>query len=451
VKSAVETLNPTRIRLTVEVPFAELTPSLDAAYKKIAGQVKVAGFRPGKVPPRIIDQRFGRASVLEEAVNDALPRFYGEALTEHSVQPLGRPDVDVTGFADGDQLTFTAEVDVRPEFELPDYRGLDVIVADAEVEDDDVAGQLVGLQERFGTLVAVERAAAVDDFVSIDLSASIDGEELPDGTAAGMSYQVGSGRLLDGLDEALIGLTATESKTFTSALVGGEHSGKQADVTVTVGSVKERELPPLDDDFAQLASEFDTLAELEADLRERLSQMKKIEQGVEARDKALAALLSMVEVPLPENLIAAELAYRRSALDEQLSSAGLTMAEYLSTEGQTQEQFDTDLETRTREGVVAQFVLEAVATKEQLSVTNAELTDHLVRRAARAGISPDQYVQQVMSQGSAPTMVSEVVRGKALSLVLESAVIVDLSGRPVDLQALADDVPGEVADESVAE
>src|SRR5436190_14532346 len=230
VKSDLETLNPTRVKLTVEVPFEELKPSLDAAYRKIGSQVTIPGFRKGKVPPRVIDQRFGRATVLDEAVNDALPKFYGEALEANDVSPLGQPEVDVTSFEDGQQLTFTAEVDVRPKFDLPDYDGIEVTVDDAEVSDAEVDEQLDGLRERFATLTGVDRAAADGDFVSIDLSAAVAGEAVDDLTAKGLSYQVGQGSLLDGLDEAAAGLAAGESKEFSTALVGGDHAGKQATV-----------------------------------------------------------------------------------------------------------------------------------------------------------------------------------------------------------------------------
>ena len=290
-KSDLETLNPTRVKLTVEVPFEELKPSLDAAYRKIGSQVTSPGFRKGKVPPRVIDQRFGRATVLDEAVNDALPKFYGEALEANDVSPLGQPEVDVTSFEDGQQLTFTAEVDVRPEFDLPDYDGLKVTVDDADVSDAEVDEQLDGLRERFATLTGVDRAAADGDFVSIDLSASVAGEAVDDLTAKGLSYQVGQGSLLDGLDEAITGLAAGEKADFPTTLVGGDHAGEEATVTVEVKSVKERELPELDDDFAQTASEFDTLDELRADVRTRVEGMKAVQQGVQARDRVLEALL----------------------------------------------------------------------------------------------------------------------------------------------------------------
>jgi len=441
VKSDLETLNPTRVKLTVEVPFEELKPSLDAAYKKIGGQVTIPGFRKGRVPPRVIDQRFGRDVVLEEAVNDALPRFYGRAVEENSVQVLGQPEVDVTELADGQHLRFTVEVDVRPEFELPDYDGIEVTVDDAEVTDADIDEQLEGLRERFATLTGADRAAAEGDFVSIDLSAKVDGEAIDDLTAKGLSYQVGQDSLLAGLDEAITGLSVGESRDFSTALVGGDHAGKDATVTVELKSVKVRELPPLDDDFAQTASEFDSLDELRGDVRTRIDGMKKVQQGVQARDRVLEALLAKVELPLPEGVIKAEVDSRNHNLAHQLEAAGMTKEDFLAAEGQSEQEFDADIDKRTREAMTAQFVLDKVVDKEQLSVNEEELSQHIVRSAARFGVGPDQFAQQVVQAGQVPMLVSEVVRGKALALVLERAKVVDESGHPVDLEALREDEP----------
>jgi trigger factor len=441
VKSAVETLNPTRVRLTVEVPFEELKPSLDAAYKRIGAQVNVPGFRKGKVPARLIDQRFGRGVVLEEAVNSALPRFYTSAVEENDVDVLGQPEVDVTDFNDGEVLKFTAEVDVRPEIALPELDGMQVTVDDAEVSEDEVDEQVEGLRERFGVLKGVDRAVADGDFVSLDLSATADGEPLEDVTAKGMSYQVGSGSLLDGLDEAVIGANAGDTRTFSTALVGGGYAGREAEVTATVASVKERELPQLDDDFAMTASEFDTLEELRADLRVRLDRTKKMQQGVQARDNALEALLAMMDIPLPEALVTNEVGIRHQSLEQQLEQAGLTKEQYLESEELTAEQFDAEVEERARQAIRAQFVLDAVVEAEGIEVTQDELTQHLVRRAQRSGMAPDQFAQQIVANNQIQMLVGEVVRGKALAHLLEQCTVIDASGRPVDLGALREGGP----------
>jgi trigger factor len=338
----------------------------------------------------------------------------------------------VTKFEDGEQLTFTAEVDVRPDFELPDYRGLDVTVDDAETSDEDIDQQMQALRERFATLKGVDRAAADGDFVSIDLAGSIDGEAVDGLNAKGLSYQLGQGSLLDGLDDAITGLSAGESAVFPTALVGGDHAGQDAEVTVTVNSVKERELPDLDDDFAQTASEFDTLDELRADLSTRFDQMRRLEQGVQARDRALEALLEKVDVSLPEGVVQSEIEGRQHALAHQLEQAHMSREDFLAAEGQSAEEFDADIDKRTREALTAQFVLDKIVANEQLSVNEQELTEHIA--------------QQVVQAGQVPVLVSEVVRGKALALVLESANVVDASGRPVDLEALREDATAETVE-----
>jgi trigger factor len=310
VKSTVENLSPTRVRLAVEVPFEDLKPDLDKAYKEIGSQVRVPGFRPGKVPTRVIDQRVGRGTVLQEAVNEALPRFYGEAAREHELQPLGQPEVEITKIEDGETLGFTAEVDIRPEITLPELSGIAVTVDDTEVGDDDIAEQLEGLRDQFGTLSGVDRPVAEGDYVSLDLVSTVEGEEVEGGSATGRSYVVGSGDFVDGLDEAITGTSAGDEVTFTSELRHGDHAGTQADIKVTVKSVKTKELPEVDDEFAQLASEFDTVEELKADLRERLSRVKTMEQGAQARDKLLEQLIEQVEFPLPESAVDGEVEYR---------------------------------------------------------------------------------------------------------------------------------------------
>ena len=448
-KSAAETLSPTRVKLTVEIPFEELRPSLDAAYQKIGKQIQVPGFRKGKVPPIVVDQRIGRSAVLDEAVNDALPKMYVQALQDNDLRPLGQPEVDVTNFSDGEVLEFTAEVDVRPEITLPDYEGLQATVPDVAVTDEEVEEQLTGLRERFGALNDVDRPAAEGDHVTIDLSASDDGEPIEGGQIDGQTYEVGKGTMVEGLDEALVGLSAGESATFRSKLVGGDLAGKDVDITVNVQAVKEQELPELDDEFAQTASEFDTVDELRADLRERLTRAKRLEQASAARDTVLETLLELVEVPLPDGVVADELQGRRQQITQQLAYAGMTQEQYLETEGQTVEEFEADLDRRVRDAITAQFVLDEIATKEQMGVSEAELTEHLVRRAQQAGVSPDEYAKHAMEHDHISTLVSEVVRAKALAHVVENATVSDASGSVVELSRLQPD--GTYAAEEQAE
>jgi trigger factor len=447
VKSAVETLSPTRAKLTVEVPFEELKPSLDAAYKKIAQQINVPGFRRGKVPPMVIDRQVGRGAVLDEAINDALPKLYVEALQANELEPLAQPEIDITKFEDHESLEFTAEVDVRPEVDLPEYTGLQVTVDDVVVADADVEEQVQALRERFASLTEVDRPAADGDFVVMDLVARKDGEVVEGAEVAGMSYQVGSGGMLEGLDETLLGMSAGDQDTFTSQLVGGDEQGEDVDVEVTVTSVKEQELPELDDDFAQTASEFDTVEELTEDVRGRLSRGKRLEQAAAARDAVLEKLLDLVDVPLPEGIVDSELAARREQIEQQLGFAGMTMEQYLDSEKQTVDEFEADLEKRVRDAVAAQFVLDQVAKTEQIGVNEGELQEHLMRRAQQSGQNPQEFMQHMIEHNHIPEMVSEVVRGKALARVVEAADVTDASGNHVELTNLQPD--GTIADPSV--
>jgi trigger factor len=442
VKSTVETLSPTRVRLAVEVPFDELRPSLDRAYKSIANQIRVPGFRPGKAPARIIDQRVGRAAVLQEAVQDAIPRAYAEAVSSNNVRVLGQPDIELTKLDDGQTVEFTAEVDVRPEVTLPDLSTLAVTVDDVEVTDEDVEQQVEGLRERFAILKGADRPVAQGDYVSIDLIATVDGEEIEGGSTTGLSYEVGSEQLVPGLDEALIGMAAGESKTFQTELVGGDRAGQTADVTVTVRSVKEKELPELDDDFAQTASEFDTLEELRADVRSRLVRVKTAQQIGEARDKVLDALLAATDVPLPQSVVSAELEWRQKTIEQQLESAGLTVEDYLRDQDQSREDMEAELRQSAERAVKTQLVLDAVADAQQVGVSDAELTEHVVMQAQRYGMAPQEFAQQMSQAGNLPTLVADVRRSKGLLAVVDAATVTDASGRTVDVAALRRELSG---------
>lgn len=448
-KSAVETLSPTRAKLTVEVPFEELKPSLDAAYKKIAQQINVPGFRRGKVPPAVIDRQVGRGAVLEEAVNEVVPQKYVEALQANDLQPLAQPDIEVTKFEDNETLEFTAEVDVKPEIKLPTYDGVTASVEDIEISDDDVAEQVEALRERFATLIDVERPAADGDFVVMDLKATKDGEVVDGAEVSGMSYRVGRGGMIDGLDEALVGLAAGEEKIFTSQLVGGDLVGEGVDVAVSVTQVQEQELPELDDEFAQLASEFDTVAELTEDVRERLGRGRRLEQAAAARDAVLEALLESVDVPLPETIVADELTARRRSFEQQLAYAGVTMEKYLEDEAQTVEEFEADLERRVRDAVTAQFILDEIAQVEEFGIDQQELSEHMVRKAQQGGEDPQEFANHMFEHNHIPELVQEILRGKALARIVESAVVTDASGNVVDLKNLRPDgTIGEPVDES---
>ena len=435
-KSTVEQLGPTRVRINVEVPFDELKPNFDRAYRKLAQQVRIPGFRPGKAPARLLEARLGRGVVLEEVVNEAVPAKYAEALSTDEVRPLGRPEIEITKIDDGDLLAFAAEVEVRPDITLPAFGELSVTVDDIEVTEEEVGEQLDLLRARFGTLTGVDRPVQTGDFVSLDLSATVDGEEIEEAATSGLSYEVGSGDLIEGIDETIIGASAGETRTFTTTLVAGEHAGREAEVSVTVGSVKFRELPEADDEFAQLASEFDTLDELEADLRQRLSRVKTMQQGMQARDKVLKALLAVTEVPLPEGIVKSEVAARAHDALHSFDHDEQRFGEWLEQRGQTREQFDTDIRQAAEEAVKTQLVLDALADAENVEVTDAELTERIVYQAQRTGVSPDEYVQQAQQAGQLGAIYADARRGKALANVVRQATVTDTSGNPVDIEAL---------------
>jgi trigger factor len=444
VKSAVETLSPTRAKITVEVPFEELKPSLDAAYQAIAKQINIPGFRKGKVPPPVIDRQVGRGAVLDEAINDALPKLYVQALQDNDLQPLAQPEIDVTKLEDNSLLEFTAEVDVRPTIDVPAYDALTVEVEDVAVSNEDIDEQVEALRERFATLKDVERPAADGDVVTIDLTASRDGEAVEGGEVSGYSYKVGSGDMLEGIDDALRGLSAGEEATFTSQLLGGDLAGVDVEVKVSLTAVKEQELPELDDDFAQTASEFDTIGELRQDVATRLERGKRLEQAAAARDAVLEQLLDAAEIPLPEGVLAEELAGRRQEIEQQLTYAGMTMDQYLEGESQTIDEFEAELEKRVRDAMASQFLLDEIARTEEIGVEQDELSQHLFRRAQQSGQNPDEFVKHMVEHNHIPEMVSEVVRGKALARIVEGATVTDASGNPVDLKNLRPD--GSVGD-----
>lgn len=430
-KSAAENLTPTRVKLTVEVPYEELKPSIDAAYKSIGSQIAIPGFRKGHVPSRIIDQRMGKGAVLQEAVNEAMPGLYAKAIEESAVRPIGQPEVEITEvpMEEGQTLNFTAEMDVIPDFTLPDLDGIAVTVDDVEVTDEDINTQLDALRTRFGTLVPVERAVGEGDFVSIDLSATIGEEQIDEVT--GVSYEVGSGNMLPGMDEALLGMTAGETKTFTAALAGGDRQGEDAECTVTVQSVKERELPELDDDFAQLASEFDSLDELKANVSEVALRGKKFEQGIQARDKILEHLLENVELEVPEGVVEAE------------------VHAHLEGEGRLEDdEHRAEVQESTRRAMKAQFILDKLVEQDDVEVSQEEFVEYLIMQAQQYRMDPNQFAQAIDANNQVPAMVGEVARRKALAGVLDRAKITDASGNEVDLDELA---PDEVEDVETVE
>ena len=417
-KSTIETLSPTRVRLDIEVAYSEMTTHVADAYKKVATQVNIPGFRKGKVPASMIDQRVGRGTVLDEAINAALPDFYGQAAREHTVAVIGRPVVDVKEFVDNEKLVFTVEVDVRPEVTLPDFSKIEVVVDDVTVSDADIDEQIESLRTRFGTLTTVERKIANGDFATLDMNAFINGETVEGGQANDLSYEVGSDKMIPGLDEILIGMAVGETKRFETELVG-QQEGEKGEVEATVKAVKERELPPVDDAFAKLASEFDTLAELREDFRERLSRVKKMEQGTQARDRLVEKLLADLDIPVPDALVELE------------------VNDHLEGEGRLEDAAHrAEVDGEVRASLKSDFLLDAIVQSEDVQVTEIELTEYLVRTSQRYGMAPQQFAEELQKAGQISQLVAEVTRAKALASVLGRITVKDASGAVIDLEAL---------------
>ncbi|BBX72849.1 trigger factor [Mycobacterium shinjukuense] len=431
-KSTVEQLSPTRVRINVEVPFAELEPDFQRAYKELAKQVRLPGFRPGKAPIRLLEARFGREQMLDQIVNEALPSRYGQALAESEIQPLGRPNIEVTRKEYGQDLTFTAEVDVRPKITLPDLSALQVTVDAIEVSDDDVDAELQSLRARFGTLTAVDRPVAVGDSVTIDLRATVDGEDVPNAAAEGLSHEVGSGRLIAGLDDAVVGLSVDESRVFTAKLAKGEHAGKDAQVTVTVRSIKERELPAPDDEFAQLASEFDTIEELRANLGEQVLAAKRARQAEQIRNATIDALLEQVDVPLPESYVQAQYdSVIHSALRGLNHDEG-RFNELLVEQGSSREAFDAEARSASEKDVKRQLLLDALADDLQVQVGQDDLSERLLTTSRQYGIEPQQLFAYLQEHNQLPSMFADVRRELAIRAVAQAATVTDTDGNTID-------------------
>jgi trigger factor len=432
VKSTVEKLSPTRVRINVEVPFTELQPDIDTAFKQMAKQVRMPGFRPGKVPVKLLESRVDKQAMFDQVVGDAVPGRYSEAVTSSELRPLGQPDIEITKKEYGEDLLFTAEVDVRPEFELPELNGLDIVVDPIEVTDEEVDAELQTLRARFGTLVGVDRAAQDGDFVSIDLSATVDGVDLPEAATEGLSHEIGSGQLIEGLDEAIIGLKEGESRVFTTKLAAGERAGEDAQVTVTVKSVKERELPEPDDDFAQLASEFDTMEELRNGLKEQVRNVKRVQQAEAIRNKALETLLERVDVPLPENIVQAQV---DDTLEKAIHNFGHDddkFAEALEQQGSSRDEFDRDNLSNAEKAVKTQLLMDAIADKLEIQVGQNDLSERLVLMSRHYGMEPQQLLNFLQQNNQLPAMYADVRRGLTVAAVVDGATVKDTEGNVID-------------------
>ncbi|MDO5080154.1 trigger factor [Buchananella hordeovulneris] len=417
-KSAVEKLDPTRVKLTVEVTAEELEPHLKAAYAEIGKQISVPGFRKGKVPARIIDQRVGRGYVMQEAVNPAIDEAFRAALEENELFPMSRPEVDVVavpGVEDATELKFTAELDVRPEINIPDLSGLELTVDSLAVDAESVEEELTRLRERFASLTGVDREAQAGDFLSLDLQATIDDKVIDE--VSGVSHEIGSGNLLEGLDEAVTGAKAGETVNFTTKLAGGEHAGQEADVQVTVTAVKVRELPEVDDEFAQLASEFDTVEELRADLEKTVRERAAAGQAITARDKLVDHLLETVTFDLP-----------KTPVEEEVKR-------HLAAEGKEEDdEHAAEVRADVEKALRAQLLLDVLAEKNEVEITQGELIEFLLQTAQQYGVEPGQFISGADRAGQIPAFASEVRRNKAIALALRNVTVKDSDGEVVDLE-----------------
>lgn len=431
-KSSAEKLSATRVKLTVEVPFEELKPEIDKAYKALAQQVTIPGFRKGKAPRQLIDARVGRGPVLEQVVNDMLPTRYQQALEENEITPLGQPEIDITKLEDGEAIEFTAEVDIRPEIEVPDFSKISVTVPALPSDEEAIDAEIDRLRERFGELKDTKRKMKTGDFAIIDLAATVDGKELEEANAEGLSYQIGAGDLIDGLDTALRGMKTGEDNEFTTTLKQGEHEGKEATVKVHVQQTKERKLPDLDEDFVQMASEFDTVEELRESMAERVGEQAKANQAAQIRDAVLEAALEKAEFELPEKAVEEQAHAQLHQTLGQLAHDDAALNKALEAQGMSREQFDADNKEAAEKAVRTQLFLDVVAEQENPEVSQQELTDHILFTAQSYGMDPNQFIQQLQSSGQIGQLFSDVRRGKALATAISRTSVKDEDGNDID-------------------
>ena len=445
-KSSVEHLNDTRVKLTVEVPFDEMKPEFDQAYEAIAQQISIPGFRKGKAPRQLIEARVGRGPILEQVLNDVVPSRYSQAVDEHKLVVLGTPQWDLSKVENGQFIEFVAEVDIRPEITVPDFAEISVEVPAIEVTEQDIAAELDSLRSRFASLVEVDRAAENGDFVSIDLAAIVDGQVVEESVTEDLSHEVGSGNLMEGLDEALVGASKGEEKEFNTTLLAGEHEGKEAAVKITVKSVKVRELPEADDEFAQLASEFDTIEELRDSLTASIEEDRKSSQAGNIRDDVLKAALDKTEFPLPEGYVQSQVDGQLQQLLAQVGGEEAILNSMLEAQGTTREQFDEDSRKNAAEAVRTQLFLDALADELEPTVTQQDFTDHIMFTAQSYGMEPMQFVSQLQQSGQIANVFADLRRGKALAASICKATVTDSNGAPVDAKAFfgeEDETPAE--------
>ena len=448
-KSTVEKLSPTRVKLVIEVPFDELKEEFDKAYKTIAEQVNIPGFRKGHAPAKLIENHVGRGAVLEQVINDMMPSRYEKACTENDVQPLSTPDVDVTKIDDPNLIEFTAEMDCRPEIKIPDFKGKEISVEPRRATDEIAEQGLKDLQERFATLKGVGRPAKEGDFVSLDLSAKVNGEELKEAETKGLSHRIGQGDLIEGLEDALVGMKAGESKTFTSKLVAGDHANEEADITVVLQKVQEQELPELDDDFAQMASEFDTLDELKEDLAKRANDAAKSEQAANLRDAVLSALIEEANFDIPKGIVEEQAQGQIQQVLSQFGGDENILKSILESQGSDLDSFYDEAKKSAEEATRTWLLLDALAEELSVEISQNDLTEAVVAQARQNNMEPEQFVQAVQQQGQLASLFSDVRRNKALFTVVRDVVAKDTEGNSLDdLMVFFQELPDMPEEES---
>ncbi|MDK8814372.1 trigger factor [Corynebacterium sp. MSK073] len=433
-KTTVDKLSDTRVKLTVNVPFAELDQEIDQAYAAIAQQVSIPGFRKGKAPRQLIDARFGRGPILEQVVNDMLPSRYEQAVQSEDLKVIGQPDVDISKIEDKDFVEFTAEVDIRPEFEVPDFSEISVIVPAIKAGEEDVDKALEDLAERFGELKDTKRKMKTGDYAIIDITAEVDGEKIEEASTEGLSYSIGDDNLIKGLDTALRGMKTGEDNEFTSTIQSGEHKDEEATFKVHVQQTKERKLPDMDDEFAQMASEYDTIEELREATKTEVEESKKAEQTGQIRDEVLKAALADVDFELPQSVVDEQAHAQLHQILGQLAHDEKALAQLLEAQGTSREEFDKQTREQAEESVRTQIFLDAVAEKEEPEVSQQELSDHILFTAQSYGMDPNQFIQQLQSNGQIANLFSDVRRGKALAAAICRTTVKDEEGNDVDVE-----------------
>ena len=450
-KTTVDKLSDTRVKLTVNVPFAELDKEIAQAYAAIAQQVSIPGFRKGKAPRQLIDARFGRGPILEQVVNDMLPSRYEQAVAENDLKVIGQPEIDIAKLEDNDFVEFTAEVDVRPDFEVPDFSTLSVTVPELSVSDEDVDKALEDLASRFGELKDTKRKMKTGDFAVIDITTEVDGTALDEASHEGLSYRIGDDSLMKGLDTALRGMKTGEDNEFTTTIQSGEHEGDEATVKVHVQQTKERKLPELDDEFAMMASEFDTIEELREDTKSRVEETKKSEQAAAIRDEVLKAALADVDFELPTSVVDEQVHAQLHQVMGQLAHDEKALAQLLEAQGTTREEFDAEARKSAEESVRTQLFLDALAEREEPEVSQQELTDHILFTAQSYGMDPNQFIQQLQSNNQLGNLFSDVRRGKALAIAICRVDVKDEAGNKVDVDQYFGEIDEDEAEATDAE